>query len=892
MTRYAALFVAVWGVLLADPGVAAGAQAIPATEIKALQAQLAEAKEASSSARKKLGVRRVIRAGEAVLADNATAPNRFEVLGVLYHSQQEQIRLDDSAANRQAFIETCRALQQAPDEYAALRLDADLLLSQAELARRGADQDARAEALKPLVQRYIGTEVETKVVRIALTMALEMGDASLIAYLRDVIAQEFPGDLEMISFQRDKLAGQVFGAPFVGAFKRSDGKFARFPMDAMGKTTALHFWSKDNGGIEQIKALAEGFGQLEPSYDRHGRYQFISFNLDDLPDAGERLLREAGVDWPAMHLPGGRDNPIFKTYVRHDPKLLTMTPTGYTAMVMSGATRTRPRRPWQRIFHSALARSWSRADYSYYIQAMLSGDFLVLDPTGPFDPADPPELKAVMTSEGRGPGTLARPANAVPAQTLRAIQASFIKPPMRYEASNSDVIAAYAKAEQLCRQAIADHPAAADLWIVRNRLIVALMGRWKAQGKREHFDAALEQARAAIHAGYPEGTDVIARFCLARESLRSPDADLHAVIHDFVNGADDTADTAFAPALGSLLALEVGDRKLHEHYRRQSLDRFAQHPALWNMTAFLLDRSHRYWLYHPPFTAGWTWGRRQGHFMSVGDPQDAQRAIDFELKTLDGQTIRFPEHTGGKHAIIEFRTDANKPPHLQRYGTFAESRPFDDVALYVAYLDTDTERVQESFKARQEEQKRRRRGPDPYLTTAVPGGLDNPIVQQLGIVSHGGRPNMLLIKPDGSIITFLSGLAMSAQRGNVLQNVIQAQDERAVDQALARGDLEEAKRLAFAHAPLPQPPDPEAKRQKAPEISTPHRRARAKVYRAMGDLESALQDAQAAYLSINRRAGWLAMRTEELDRIERFIAELKRELGQPTTSDGGARGTP
>ena len=62
---------------------------------------------------------------------------------------------------------------------------------------------------------------------------------------------------------------------------------------------------------------------------------------------------------------------------------------------------------------------------------------------------------------------------------------------------------------------------------------------------------------------------------------------------------------------------------------------------MWTMTAFLLDRYHRYWMYHPPFVAGWTYGRRQGYFLAVGEPEDANRSLRFELENLDGEGFAF-----------------------------------------------------------------------------------------------------------------------------------------------------------------------------------------------------------------------------------------------------------
>jgi hypothetical protein len=855
-------------------------QAIPNAEISALQTQLAEAKASASSARKKLGIRRVIRTSEGLLEKNTAAPNRFEVLGILYDSQQAQIKLDDSTANRKAFLETCRALVQAPDEYAELRLNAELLLTQAELAQRGADQQARADALKPLVQRYLGTSVETKVVRIALTMAIELGDASLIGYLRQVIAEQFPGDQGLINFQRDKLAGQVFGAPFIGQFESSDGKLYRLPMDGMGKTTALYFWSKEDS-LDQLKDMAQGWSKVldNPETNASERYQFISFNLDGLPDAGESILREIGLDWPALHLPDGRENPIYKTYVRNDPKLLTMTPTGYTAMVMSGATRVRPDRGWERNFGSALARSWSKAEYASQMQSLLVGEFLVIDPAGDFDPAAPPEYKAAGAVDSQLAPQLKRSANTVPLEALNAIQACFVKPPQRYTLLSDQVLANYVKAESLCRKTMAQHAEADDLWIVRNRLIVALMGRWKAEGKREYYDAAVQEANAAIKAGYPTGTDIVARFCLVREALRSADADLHRVIQEFVRPNGNEPNTASAHALAALLALEVGDRKLHEYYRRQSLDLYAQTPVLWNVTAFLMDRYHRYWLYHPPFTAGWTYGRRMGYFFAIGTPEDADRSVQLELKTLKGETVRIPEDTGGKWTIIEFRPDTESNPHLQRYGTFINDRPFKDVKLIAAVLDDEATATRQAYAKRLDEQEKRKQGPDIFQTMLVPDGFDNAIVQQLGILIHDNKPNLLLIRPDGTIAAFVSGLTMSSQSGNVMQNVIEHHDEMEVEEALAKDDLEQAKSLAFAHAPVEQVAPPDApKNWKRKQIGTVHLRARAKVYLAMGEYEAALKDAHEAYLAINSKAGYLSMRTEDLEDIEQLKAEIQARL--------------
>jgi tetratricopeptide (TPR) repeat protein len=864
--------------LFAMPAAAQGdAKPIDPAEVSAMQSKLAESEDVASSARKKLALRRVIRAGDALLDKHADAPNRFEVLGVLFQARRQLVSLDGSSTNRTALLDTARQLAAAPDEFAAIRLDADLLVSQAELARQGADLEARADALRPLVERYRDTEVEAKVVRVAMLMALEFGDTAVVNQLRQVIAERFPGDLEMINFQRDKLAGQVFGAPFNGQFKSSDGRLYRLPMDGMGKVTGLYFWSKEGDGLEQLKLLAEGWKTVKanPEYNAAARYRFVSFNLDGLPDAGESLLREAGLDWPALHLPDGTESALYKTYVRDTPKLLTMTPTGYTAMVMSGSTRVRPDRGWERSFQSRLARSWAKPRYASQMQSLLAGDFLVIEPLDGFDPANPPELKASRTAESGAAEALARTASSVPEDALRAIQACFVAPPMRYRLTLEEARANYEKADALCRQAIAKHPNADDLWIVRNRRIVALMGLWQCDGDRAHYDAAAKEAEAALEQGYPAGTGLVARFCLAREALRAEDDDLAGVIRAFVESTGDEPTAKPAYAAASLLALEVGDRKLHEHYRRLSLDRYANDPMLWTATAFLLDRYHRYWKYHPPFTAGWTYGRRQGHFLAIGTPEDAERTFRASFKTVEGDAVTLPDESEGKWVVISFVDSAKGHGYLSRYaGPVAEDRPLDDVALYAAVLNEDADAAKDALAEKKK--------PDGYPTLLVPGGLDNPIARQLGIFGEDTRPNILIVRPDGHIAAALSGLTMSAQHGNVVQNVIEWHDEQAVDDALAKGDLEEAKRLAFTYAPVEQAPPPDAPRNWKPKkITVPHLRARAKVYMAMGQWQAALDDMQAAYLEVNSRAGWLSMRTEDLDETEALRDLIRKKLEQP-----------
>ncbi|MEO1843794.1 MAG: hypothetical protein ABGZ37_05900 [Akkermansiaceae bacterium] len=843
------------------------AGSIAGDEITALDAKLAEAGESASAARKKLAIRRVIREADALIEKHATAPNRYEVLSILFRGQQVLVTLDNSTTNRKAFLATCGKLAAAPNEYAALRLDADLLLTQAESARQGGDSHARSNALRPLVERYQDTEVEAKVIRIAMIMALELGNTRLVNDLRKVVAERLPGDMGLINFQREKLAGQVFGAPFIGTFERGDGKTVQFPMDFLGTTTVLYCWSKEGDGVEDLKALAADWKKAKVELKAAGRFQIVSMNMDDLPDAGESILRGQGLDWQALKMPGGADNPIYQTYVgRETPMVVIVSPTGYVALYQSGG---RSDRTYERRLQSMMASMWAKPRYASQLQSVFAGEFLVMDPEGDFDPAAPPEWKAIASGDAAMKDKLPRTAASVPEDKLRAIQTCFIDPPFRYRTPHDQIIANYNKADSLCRAAITAHPEAPDLWIVRNRRISALMGLWKARGDQEAFAAAVAEAKVAVEGGYPPGADVVARLCLAREALRAADAAPKATIENFIKVAG--GEQASGPALiaASLLALDTGDRQLHDQYRRAFLDKHADAPAMWTATAFLLDRYHRYWHYHPPFTAGWTYGRRQGHFLAIGTAEDAQRTFHTELKTLDGETVEIPQSSEGKWTVISFVPTAAGNGYLQRYATFVAGRAFEDINLIAAVLDDDADAARKLLEEK--------KTPDTFPTLLVPGGMQNPIVRKLGILAEDEKPNILILRPDGSIATTLSGLTMGAQKGSVIQNAIEFHDEKVVDEALARGDLEEAKRLAFAHAPAEQLPPPDApKNWKPKKISVPHLRSRAKVYLAMGDLKAASADVEEVYLAVNSKAGYISMRTDELEETEALRETIQK----------------
>jgi len=849
----------------------------------------------ASAARQRLAVRRVIRDGDEALLAAGDKPERWALLEFLFRARQKLVSIDEDPKHRVALLETCRELVKAPDEFAGLRLEADLLLSQVEQAKKGSGVGQRSDALRAFVSRYVGTPAGAKALRTAIVMGLEMGDTRLVNDLRKIIAQHYASDLEMIAFLRDHLGGQVFGVPFVGNYQRSDGKTVCFPMDALGHSTMVIFWSKDSEGVLQYLTDMAAACKLDKE-NIDGRLEVISVNLDQLADAGESIIRGIGADWQCLHFPDGRDNPIYRAYVRRDPLNLRVAPTGQCAMVMAGTTRQPPAKPPEEIqqelkqiqpsedlkplidsFRRTLIRGWSNDELALHLSALMSGDFLVFDPEG-FDVNAPPEYKA-ENHEANIP-VPKRTAQCVPEETLQAIQGCLIAPPRRYHASAPEIRAAYRKMRELCLKAIQDHPDAPDLWIVRNRLIIAELGLWKTDFDLARFEAAVAESRKVIDGDYLPYTQVIARFTLARHALRHPDADKGMIIDKFVISQGGQSASGSVLAAATLLALDVADQARYQMYRSYILEERTEQPMMWIYSSFLLSRTHDYWMFQVPFTAGWSFGRRESYEMKKGDAEEAERYLKVELPTADGKVLRIPEDLKAEYTAIYIgqpgpwrgnqREDTRpRSPSdiMRRFLSFSLERP--DVDLWVAMLaDGDVEEMRQGVQIRGAKEQ-----PDPPILK-IPGGMSHPLVHRLGLLSDQG--GVVMVDRQGRILTVLSGTIFGNAQ-EVLPNTVYSQDEAKVVAALEKGDLAAAKKLIMEHVP---PYDPDAVDERGRKLPVPRYvvqqlRARCLYYMALKDWDKALADAEEIYAKELGAAGGMSLRTPELDAAELLRDQVK-----------------
>jgi hypothetical protein len=847
-------------------GVAAQDTPIADSKIAALQtefAQFAQLSPATSSSSKRRACKNMVRSGAALIKASPTAPNRFRVLAIMLQSQKRLLLMDDAERNRAKLFEICTQLAQAPDAYAEVRLDADLLLSDKELTLKEADLATRTMALEALVERYRDTPGEAKSLMMAALIAPKLEAFEFEQTIFKTMGERFADDPALMEFRLKRVGVGRIDVLFTGTFARADGVSLRFPADQLGQTCLMVFWS------QQTPDLEEYLKQIDEQANLHsGLLKIFSFNLDELPDAGEEMLRGLELEWTAMRLPGGKNSQTFRTYGQTGSAALLVNAYGHTIITSELA----------KYGHGQTAKVGfvipdkviAHERFLAQLQSLFIGDFLVMN-TDVDNKAD-------------------RALDPVPQETLDAIQACFVAAPMRYRLTSEQALANYTKAEQFCRDAIAKHAKAGDLWRVRNHRMIALLGMWNLATEPKYLEAAAEEARTALNAAFPKSAAVVPQFCLAKAALRGGERDAKAVLANLIEATGQADAPALAYAAASILALDACDKELHAYYREKLLETHANHPQLWPVVVFLRDRYHTYALLKAN-DARFERQQARGYLINHGGAVTRNPLPAIELKTLDGGTLDLPQDNEGKLTLLMFiepPADLEAEIPFEMLGKPAEGKQgevqgtlqfatgiagrhiYNEVNVVLAFVSEDVERI----KALAE------KNAWTCQIAMVPGGLKNPMVRQLGILSADRVANVFLIRRDGTVAWQTSGLKFKAAFSHgysvFLGMTIQIEwcEIARATEALEQGDFKQAVHL-FA-GPFPK------KKDERYGWTAPRFHARAIANMALQNWEAALVDIDTA----------IAAHEEEYNHLKRhpcdsmvtmyaIKADILEKLGKP-----------
>ncbi len=99
--------------------------------------------------------------------------------------------LQESERSLEELVNTCKLLTDAPDEYAKVRLSADILLSQVD-PTMGISSAASSEiAIARIADRYRGTSAEAESLMFCVSTALDLGNVALISVFRRALSERF-----------------------------------------------------------------------------------------------------------------------------------------------------------------------------------------------------------------------------------------------------------------------------------------------------------------------------------------------------------------------------------------------------------------------------------------------------------------------------------------------------------------------------------------------------------------------------------------------------------------------------------------------------------------------------------------------------------------------------
>ena len=790
---------------------------IPEKAITGLQEDLAEASEARSLTRKRLAYKRVVRDGLSLAKDSPDASNRWEVLGLALQGQKQLFALDDSRRNLDALIAICNDLLKAPDEYAERRLEADLLVMERELSAKDADVRERAVALEALIARYRDTPGEAKSLMLASQIAPKLEAFDLEIQILSTMQDRFADHHGVIEFRRKSLSAGRIEALFRGQFKRADGTELSFPVDRLGHPCLMVFWSAKTQGFE---AALEQMNAHEEMYPGH--FDFYSINLDGLEDWGEGTLRSLGLDWTVMQLPGGRRHQAFRTYGLREPVCILTNAYGYTLLRPTENYRKDKDGKINPYLVEDVRVTPSR--YVSQLQSLFIGDFLVAGEDAP---------------EG------------VPAE----IADCFPQAPHRYRLTRAEALANYRKAVKLCTETLQHNLDAQALPWVKNRRLIGLLGMWKMTGEPKYLEEAVADAKAMLASPLPEGADLVARYCIAKSVLRSSRDKARELLTDLV----ETPATDKALAAATLLAIDANSKELHQHYRKQLLESRTVEPALWPVTTYLRDRFHTLDLMKVKLTRGERRIRsRYGDFVSPRahainhslEPMN-RPFQEIELQGVDGKAMSLPGNNPGKLTFLLFveppaEPGADFPVITKKNGEPTRDDTIRKVMDYAMEMQTrhihKEIEVVAAFLGRDATQAKSimEKNDWPFRTAVVPGGLDNPMVRRLGILSADKIPNVYIIRRDGTIAWHTSGYPYKSDYGYpfairlALKVHTEVCDSELAYNELAKGGFESARKI-FSGPFLPE--KDERYRWRAPRFH-----GRAVAHFGLGDYEAALAD--------------------------------------------------
>ena len=740
---------------------------IPANKLLGVDQAYYKVRTLSTNTLKRRGYKKVIRKAKAVIKKYPSSDDRFKLINIIFKCQQGLLLINNTKDNREDVFATARELAKAPPAYSKIKLQADLLLLQLELASAKMTAEVKVKAIRELAQGYLESPAEADCLMYLITLSKDLENAELFNEFQVILTTRFANNPKVGGFLREKLGVHKRDNRFRGDFKTINGKSISFPIDPIGSNYIVFFWS------QKTPALKERLAEIQ-DYQSKSKHSFevYSFNLDQLEDAGQSILEEKGMGWAtSMLLPGGTRHAAFQSYANRKSLygFMSVNAIGYSLGTSYNSHANRD--PIVNVFAML-----NDKHYFALMQSISAGEFLISEAG----------LQADKTK------------TAIPEGKLKELLSYFPSTQRRYRTSTPKIIKNYQKAVELSSELLKAHGNAADLWKVRNCRIIALMAIWKADFSGKYLEMAVEEAKLAL-ANNKISTEqaVIPRFCLTKMALRGQKADAVALLKTFIKdcGGDQASATALAAA--TVLTVDGGQltRDLYLTNRKTIFTRYPNEPKIMSVTAFLLtELSCKYLFqanekeYYFGSTSIYYRGISQKHRGIMG----MKRNVKADFTALSGKQINIPDKQEFNYNIcvfLDLPKEGNAPPVFSENGTAVASgvnyvvknRPaappkgkkwgpltneaqqlevltglakmskeahLNNVKLVLFFLSEDKVAIKALMKKYKID----------CEVVILKDGLENPVLTKFAVFSQEKAINTVLISPDGKLLTNYSKL--------------------------------------------------------------------------------------------------------------------------------------
>lgn len=679
-----------------------GAAEIAERDIAKLQEQFDGLAEIESATQVRRACKRIIRRALDLVEESPDAPQRYRVMHLVFRTQQRLYLSSQSEANVAALVETSKALREAPDDQAAYRLDPDMVLLQREMTRTdGVEQ--QCIAIARLADRYRGTSVEARSLMMCVSLAFDLGNHTLLTAFRRALTERFGHDPQVRAFLRERFASRK-PIQFSGIYETADGQRISFPK---GRRHVVCFWSRSAPNLD------EKFAEVAELQRRAGGAVTVySFNVDELADAGAQILKHRKVDWAAVHLPGGREHPLFVALGTLGDRAanLVVDPFGYGEYFAPSGSA-----PTVGSLHRRYEKAWRDPRQMAMWRSLLVGEYLLED---------------VLKSNG----------GAIPQAKLDAIGECFVPYPRRFRLTAGQELANYREAEKLCASLLAEHGDAGDVWRVNACRAVALLGRWRMTGKVAPLDEAATVAETLVS---QPAAALVARYVMAIAELQRAGVQPGDVVAAFVEAVGGAEMPAVGRVAALMLALEghlVGE---YVAQRDALLSQHAADPATSWFVALMFDPRMAHEVFERALPA---------RGATATPPPRPVRAFTAELTTLDGRVRRFPQADLDKGTAVVFIEDpADATGRTQQdqvigyLGSTCEHHPMEMLAIFrSADPDAVRRRMAEAKWA--------------FDAVALPDEVWHRLCREYGVISADRVANVLVLDTHGRVSVALTGL--------------------------------------------------------------------------------------------------------------------------------------